>query len=147
MNTDGTQVQAWEFQNPAFQRDRPDLLAKIRRKSAKPSAVTVTALPSNRRRPSIVRGASSKSRRDANVSDGGDEDEEPAPRIGNLAQSAPLASSSLFGEGTLSPLNGAKVVAGLNDFTPHISHHETRAQFGNRTKEEPCKPRFSPLPY
>ncbi|GAA5975463.1 hypothetical protein JCM5350_006487 [Sporobolomyces pararoseus] len=136
MNTDGSQVQAWEFQNPAFQRERPDLLARIRRKSAKPSATAVSA-PSSRRRPSIVRGVSSKSRRDANGSDGGEDDEEPAPRVERGVQSQPPTPSVLFGDSTL-PLssNGVKVVAGLTEFVPQGSQSDSRAHFRPRPKEE-----------
>ncbi|KPV73732.1 uncharacterized protein RHOBADRAFT_4881, partial [Rhodotorula graminis WP1] len=32
LKPDGTPVQAWEFRNPNFQRGRPDLLARIKRK-------------------------------------------------------------------------------------------------------------------
>ncbi|GAA5965123.1 hypothetical protein JCM3765_004866 [Sporobolomyces pararoseus] len=136
MNSDGSQVQAWEFQNPAFQRDRPDLLARIRRKSAKPSVAVVSA-PSSRRRPSIVRGVSSKSRRDLNGSDGGEDDEEPAPRVERGAQSHPPTPSVLFGDSAVPlPSNGIKVVAGLTEFVPQGSQPDSRAHFRPRPKEE-----------
>ncbi|GAA5837090.1 hypothetical protein JCM3766R1_006530 [Sporobolomyces carnicolor] len=121
LNSDGSQVQAWEFQNPAFQRDRPDLLTKIRRKSAKPAA-TIGAAPANRRRPSIVRTASSKQRRDVAASDGGDDDDDPAPRIGNGSQTQPPSQSMLFGDGARPSSPGVKVVAGLTEFAPMGTH-------------------------
>ncbi|GJN92530.1 hypothetical protein Rhopal_005560-T1 [Rhodotorula paludigena] len=48
---DGTPVQAWEFRNPNFQRGRPDLLVRIKRKTAKSTA---TASPAASRRRSSV---------------------------------------------------------------------------------------------
>lgn len=133
--TDGAHIQAWEFQNPAFQRDRPDLLAKIRRKSAKPSTVG-SSVATSRRRPSIIRGMSAKARRDLNGSDGGEDDEERAPRIGNGAQAHPSAPSAFFGDANLAQPPGMKVVAGLTEFAPHNIQQDARAQFRPRPKEE-----------
>lgn len=138
-NSDGSQVQAWEFQNTAFQRDRPDLLTRIRRKSAKPS--TTATASSNRRRPSVVRTASSKPRRDT-TSDGGGDEEEAAPRIGTIQQSFLPTPSVLFGDGTPGPHNSSsvvKVVAGLTEFAPPSSYHDVRTQQRAKPKEEYCK--------
>ncbi|GAA5888285.1 hypothetical protein JCM16303_007261 [Sporobolomyces ruberrimus] len=135
-NSDGSQVQAWEFQNTAFQRDRPDLLTRIRRKSAKPS--TTATASSNRRRPSVVRTASSKPRRDT-TSDGGGDEEEAAPRIGTIQQSFLPTPSVLFGDGTPGPHNSSsvvKVVAGLTEFAPPSSYHDVRTQQRAKPKEE-----------
>ncbi|GAA5906767.1 heat shock factor family protein [Sporobolomyces salmoneus] len=132
-NGDGSQTQAWEFQNPAFQRDRPDLLAKIRRKSAKPPSTAAPA-PSNRRRPSIVRTTSAKPRRDPNASDGAEDDEEAAPRIGKGQLPIP---SVLFGDDGLLPPQSARLVAGLNEFSPQGTPPDAiRTQQRPRPREE-----------
>ncbi|GAA5944605.1 uncharacterized protein JCM15063_000055 [Sporobolomyces koalae] len=115
-NPDGSQVQAWEFQNPAFQRDRPDLLAKIRRKSAK--ATPVFPVAPGRRRVSTVRAASARPQREASVSDDAGDEEEPAPRIQPAAISAPPTPSVLYHEGSLPAAGIQKVVGGLTEFLP-----------------------------
>ncbi|GAA6006086.1 hypothetical protein JCM11491_002027 [Sporobolomyces phaffii] len=129
LNSDGSQVQAWEFQNQAFQRDRPDLLAKIRRKSAKP-------MSSIRRSTSVLRTAPSAStRREVATSDGGGDDDEPAPRVGTV-QSLPTTPSVLFGDGPVPASNGVKIVAGLTEFAPQASHYGGPQTQRTRPKEE-----------
>ncbi|BGP56512.1 Flocculation suppression protein [Rhodotorula sphaerocarpa] len=54
---DGSQGHAWEFRNSYFQRGRPDLLAKIKRKTAKGNSTSVPAAPV-RSRTSVSSGAS-----------------------------------------------------------------------------------------
>lgn len=50
--SDGSQGHAWEFRNPSFQRGRPDLLAKIKRKTAKTNSAPSPAL--SRRQESVT---------------------------------------------------------------------------------------------
>lgn len=51
-HSDGSQGHAWEFRNPSFQRGRPDLLAKIKRKTAKTNSAPSPAL--SRRQESVT---------------------------------------------------------------------------------------------
>ncbi|GAA6060233.1 hypothetical protein JCM10212_003473 [Sporobolomyces blumeae] len=150
-NPDGSQVQAWEFQNPAFQRDRPDLLARIRRKSAKGSSVASPA-GTVRRRSSIIRPSTGKSRRDD--ADAGLSDSEIAPRVGAAAvlnaaaaiASQPNPPSVLFGDAPPPPQQQSrKVVAGMTEFAPQAAPYETR-NGQSRVKEEPAEASLSRSP-
>ncbi|GAA5870021.1 hypothetical protein JCM1840_003558 [Sporobolomyces johnsonii] len=161
-DSDGSQIQAWEFQNGCFQRDRPDLLVRIKRKSAKGSSGPSPA-PS-RRRLSIVRSRSSKSssRRDvgADPAGGSSRDEEGAAE--------PDARTTALGLAGLTPptsflprripvippaepgaSNGGRIAAGLADFAPAPYAGEGRTGPA-RVKEEladppPMRSRSPPL--
>ncbi|GAA5861103.1 hypothetical protein JCM3774_002191 [Rhodotorula dairenensis] len=80
-HADGSQGHAWEFRNPSFQRGRPDLLGKIKRKTAK-AAPTPTQVPS-RRRASFALVPSARNPRnvpsvDRDAADSGDDTQQEA---------------------------------------------------------------------
>lgn len=75
-HADGSQGHAWEFRNPSFQRGRPDLLGRIKRKTAK--TTPAPAQVSSRRRASFVlassgRGARSVLQVNGDAADSGDD--------------------------------------------------------------------------
>ncbi|GAA5953835.1 hypothetical protein JCM21900_005487 [Sporobolomyces salmonicolor] len=146
----GSQIQAWEFQNTCFQRDRPDLLASIKRKSAK-GASGPSPAPS-RRRSSIVRSGSSKSssRRDVAADQAGG-----SSRDGTGAAEQDARTTALGLAGLTAPTSfpttripvpaepgapsGRRIAPGLADFAPAPYAGEGRSG-PSRVKEELADP-------
>ncbi|BGP50201.1 Flocculation suppression protein [Rhodotorula kratochvilovae] len=125
---DGTPVQAWEFRNPNFQRGRPDLLARIKRKTAKSNVAVLPAL--SRRRSSVTMLKSLRpSRRDAAftaASDAGQSAEEERDGEGTTSSSQPSqppagppssSRQSVREESSAAP--SKRVAAGLAEFAPY----------------------------
>ncbi|GAA5986823.1 hypothetical protein JCM10908_000912 [Rhodotorula pacifica] len=122
---DGSQGHAWEFRNPSFQRGRPDLLAKIKRKTAKTNPAP-GPFPS-RRRGSITSTSLGRSARDEARVDGVVEnneavshegllDAEGAIRPGSHGDKPPEGSdSSMRGKECAS--NAKRPLSGVASFT------------------------------
>ncbi|GAA5837495.1 hypothetical protein JCM11251_002122 [Rhodosporidiobolus azoricus] len=139
-NPDGTPVQTWEFRNPNFQRGRPDLLARIKRKTAKSNA---NPSPSSIKRRSSVTTLTSlrPPRQDSFTSaaqeyeqDGERERQSERPIIGGLAGAAMAASGvtpSVRGDhaAPVAEMPQSKRVApGLADFAPYPSDESRRVK-------------------
>ncbi|BGP50212.1 Flocculation suppression protein [Rhodotorula kratochvilovae] len=138
---DGTPVQAWEFRNPNFQRGRPDLLARIKRKTAKSNAAASPA--SSRRRSSVTTLTSLRpSRREATftaASNAGQSAEEERDGEGTTSSSQPSqppagppssSRQSVREESSAAP--SKRVAAGLAEFAPYGGEPSSSA----RVKEE-----------
>ncbi|BGP24812.1 heat shock transcription factor [Rhodotorula toruloides] len=105
-NPDGSQGQAWEFRNPSFQRGRPDLLARIKRKTAKSSAANNSTAAARRRGSVTVTAAptSRASKRD----------------LGGLVDGAAAAAQALQEERTADAASSTAGYAGSAVSTPNV---------------------------
>ncbi|GAA6012214.1 hypothetical protein JCM10207_002763 [Rhodosporidiobolus poonsookiae] len=144
-NADGSNVQTWEFRNPHFQRDRPELLSRIKRKTAKSNN---NPSPSSVKRRSSVTTLTSlrPGRRDSVTSADEREREQERPMVAGLAgaamaaggltrparEDAPHQPPSDFAPPT------KRVAAGLADFAPYPSDE------GRRGHDEPVHPVSAP---
>ncbi|GAA5899750.1 hypothetical protein JCM6882_005426 [Rhodosporidiobolus microsporus] len=142
-NPDGTPVQTWEFRNPNFQRGRPDLLARIKRKTAKSNA---NPSPSSIKRRSSVTALTSlrPARRESIVSLEQEYEQErererqaERPIIGGLAGAAMAASGVTrparveYAVATPEVPQPKRIAPGLADFAPYPPED------ARRVKEEP----------
>ncbi|GAA6031637.1 hypothetical protein JCM8097_006560 [Rhodosporidiobolus ruineniae] len=152
LNADGTPVQTWEFRNPNFQRGRPDLLARIKRKTAKsnsnPSPSTVKRRSSVSTLASLRPGGRLESVVSSEQEYEREREEQQRERqvIGGLAGAAMAArgvtrpplrseySNSSVVEEAPPPPPPKRIAPGLADFAPYPSEEH------RRVKEEPMEP-------
>ncbi|BGP42033.1 Flocculation suppression protein [Rhodotorula kratochvilovae] len=126
---DGTPVQAWEFRNPNFRRGRPDLLARIKRKTAKSNAAASPA--SSRRRSSVTtltslrpsrRGAAFTAASDAGQSGEEEERDGEGPTSSSQPSQPPAGPPSSSRQSVREESSAApskRVTAGLDEFAPY----------------------------
>ncbi|GAA5899715.1 hypothetical protein JCM8208_004544 [Rhodotorula glutinis] len=149
LKPDGTPVQAWEFRNPNFQRGRPDLLARIKRKTARSNA-TAQATPALPRRRSSVSALSSlrASRRDLALGTASDAGMSAEERDGEGSTSSfPTGVGIPSGPPTPRPPTrddyaapSKRIAAGLADFAPFAaepSMSQVRAKDENSDARPP----------
>ncbi|KAL7343198.1 hypothetical protein BJY59DRAFT_645783 [Rhodotorula toruloides] len=115
-NPDGSQGQAWEFRNPSFQRGRPDLLARIKRKTAKSSAANSPAAARRRGSVSVNVAATAPSR--ASKRD-----------LGGLVDGAAAAAQALQEDRTGDAASSTAGYAGSAASTPNVPGGPTREDY------------------
>ena len=152
LKPDGTPVQAWEFRNPNFQRGRPDLLARIKRKTARSNS-TAQASPAPPRRRSSVSALSSlrASRRDLGLGPASDAGQSVEERDGEGSTSShPTASGAPSGPPTPRPPTrddysapSKRIAAGLADFAPFAVEQSTSQVRAKDEKGGACCSLFS----
>ncbi|GAA6048854.1 hypothetical protein JCM3770_003653 [Rhodotorula araucariae] len=152
---DGTPVQAWEFRNPNFQRGRPDLLGRIKRKTAKSS--TTASPASSRRRASVTASTTLRpSRREAAFtasSDAGQsvEDEREGDRTTSSSQPShppappPAPPRSTTREESTSALS-KQALAGPAEFAPYSAEPSSTGRVTDANDSAPSGPVSPPYP-
>ncbi|GAA5859458.1 hypothetical protein JCM8547_006833 [Rhodosporidiobolus lusitaniae] len=144
-NADGSPVQTWEFRNPNFQRGRPDLLARIKRKTAKSTAATANSSSNAavKRRASVTALTSLRPTRRDSIASGDGEYEQERERerdlSGETAVIGGLAGAAIAAGGMVRPAGGAgdhppppkRIAAGLADFGPDDSSRRVKEEERN----------------
>ncbi|POY73763.1 hypothetical protein BMF94_3301 [Rhodotorula taiwanensis] len=150
----GAQSQAWEFRNPSFQRGRPDLLAKIKRKTAKSSSAPTPAVNS-RRRTSVTSLASStranrpgsSSRPNDTIVDTPDDisDRDEAPTKGPNHRAGETRDGDLRGSDYNFP--AARKPATTDDVLPYLAANgrAPKEEEGSPPQTQTRRPRSGPL--
>ncbi|BGP18468.1 Flocculation suppression protein [Rhodosporidiobolus nylandii] len=145
-NPDGTAVQPWEFKNPNFQRGRPDLLVRIKRKTAK-SNTTASPSAAVKRRSSVTTLQSLRPPRQestASAEQAAEERESQRVLAGGLVGAAAAAAAAAGGPmrpprsdyapQAEVPPPPKRIAAGLADFAPYGPEE------GRRMQDEPIDP-------
>ncbi|GAA5969560.1 hypothetical protein JCM11641_008159 [Rhodosporidiobolus odoratus] len=123
-NPDGSTVQSWEFRNPNFIRDRPELLTRIKRKTAKSSTAN-TSPSSVKRRSSITNNSSQRGSRRSSLAGA-------EPDLESDLEPTKATNAGTYGSAgaATAPPPPRRIAAGLADFAPYS------ADEGRRVKEE-----------